>query len=427
MASGPSAGAGASLSTRDGYALLAVPEDDALFARVVRGRVGALRSAGGFVRTARAQLRERYPSADLHRQREVLVDGTPTEVWFAFRDGRLSPVAPAGEWWRRRSTARAIVEPCGQLSHINAPARALLGIPAGRPAVPNLGDLVPPGLHRELVDQLAWRTLRGPVTSTTPLLAADGRVRNVEFHLTPDGAGPRRHQLSLRSFDERDEDHGRRAIAASSLRLVSPRRRAELLAMATRRVMIPGEYLAASIAGEPWVALVVSGIVRLYLGTNTLEATLVYGDHGALMGTHLTTGDGSITVGLQSVTPAVILQISARQVEQVVAKDAAFARAVAREDAVLLREVVLGYASRTAANLPQRLARELLKLADLQPDLVLLRVTEQQLADGVGSIRESIGRTIADFRRRSWLVTTRHGVIVLDRPALRGMAGQTRA
>ena len=83
-----------------------------------------------------------------------------------------------------------------------------------------------------------------------------------------------------------------------------------------------------------------------------------------------------------------------------------------------------GGLSRASFSLPQRLAREILLLADLQPDEVLVPVTEQQLADGVGSIRESIGRTIGEFRRNAWLATTRHGVIVLDAQSLRHLSAE---
>ena len=48
-------------------------------------------------------------------------------------------------------------------------------------------------------------------------------------------------------------------------------------------------------------------------------------------------------------------------------------------------------------------------------------VTEQQLADGVGSIRESIGRSIGDLRRDGSIATTRHGLLILDKDRLRNL------
>ena len=88
----------------------------------------------------------------------------------------------------------------------------------------------------------------------------------------------------------------------------------------------------------------------------------------------------------------------------------------------LLHEVVRLYAVRASGSLSQRLARELLLLADLHRDPLLVPVTEQQLADGIGSIRESVARALAELRRRAWVATTRHGLLILDEPSLRSFA-----
>ena len=84
-----------------------------------------------------------------------------------------------------------------------------------------------------------------------------------------------------------------------------------------------------------------------------------------------------------------------------------------------LREVVRSFAAHAAGNLRQRLAREIMLLADLEADDEFVSVTEQQLADGVGSIRESIGRSIGDLRRDGSIATTRHGLLILDKERLR--------
>lgn len=412
------------LSAFLGFGLLAFPEEDRFFAQVARDRIEATRTDGRMVRTARMQLRRAFPNADLHRQRQVNVGGDETEVWFAYRDGRLHTTIESDRWWEAKGAARASVAASGRLTRMNAAWRTLVGTLPESPTLAVLGDYVSIALCRELIAQSAWIAAAGEVTSSADV-RLQGRLHvDVEFHVGFDGDGPGHHQVAVRSFVERDRANERRALGASSLGQASPAVQAELLAGAVRRELAPGERLAASIAGDPWVALVVTGVVRLYLSAGVLEPTLVYGHHGSLLGTHWTIADDSIAVGLETVTPAVILQFSARRIQQLVASDTGFARAVANEGRTLLHDVVSSYAARSSANLPQRLAREIMLLSDLQPDDVLLRVTEQQLADGVGSIRESIGRTIADFRRNSWLATTRHGVIVLDPNALRDLSSQ---
>jgi CRP/FNR family transcriptional regulator len=124
-------------------------------------------------------------------------------------------------------------------------------------------------------------------------------------------------------------------------------------------------------------------------------------------------------MGLQSVTPSVVLQLSARRVGELAKSNATFARALSEDVQLHLREVVRSFAAHAAGNLRQRLAREIMVLSDLEADDLLVPVTEQQLADGVGSIRESIGRSIGDLRRDGSIATTRHGLLILDKGRLR--------
>jgi CRP-like cAMP-binding protein len=89
-----------------------------------------------------------------------------------------------------------------------------------------------------------------------------------------------------------------------------------------------------------------------------------------------------------------------------------------------LREVVRSFAAHASGNLRQRLARMITVLSELHVDDALVPVTEQQLADGVGSIRESIGRSIGDLRRDGSVATTRHGVLILDKSRLRSIGSE---
>ena len=87
-----------------------------------------------------------------------------------------------------------------------------------------------------------------------------------------------------------------------------------------------------------------------------------------------------------------------------------------------IRDLVELNATRWSASLGQRLAHLLLVISQLERFEPLLGVTEEQLAIGIGSIRESVARSLADLRREGWIATTRHGVILLDTEALRRYA-----
>ncbi|MGZ6269637.1 MAG: Crp/Fnr family transcriptional regulator [Candidatus Limnocylindrales bacterium] len=195
-----------------------------------------------------------------------------------------------------------------------------------------------------------------------------------------------------------------------------------MLRRGIRRVMGPGERLTAPIAGEPWVVLVVSGVVRLYMSTGDgLEPSLVYGGPGSLLGSQLEPGGQPVVVGLQTVTASELVLLNAPQIERLAHADLRLAIALLDDARGTLCDIVQLCVVRASSTLAQRLAREIMLLDSLQPG-ALVGVTEQQLADGVGSIRESVARTIADFRRNELVATTRHGLLVLNRLRLADLA-----
>lgn len=78
----------------------------------------------------------------------------------------------------------------------------------------------------------------------------------------------------------------------------------------------------------------------------------------------------------------------------------------------LLEQVAFG-------RLDVRLAQRLL---DLAPASGAVTMTQQQLAAEVGSAREVISRTLADFQRRGWVDVGRGRLTVLNRAALAALA-----
>jgi CRP/FNR family transcriptional regulator len=67
-------------------------------------------------------------------------------------------------------------------------------------------------------------------------------------------------------------------------------------------------------------------------------------------------------------------------------------------------------------NVRQRVARHLLDLAaERQRGARLVAaITQQELADAVGTVREVIVRTLRDLRRESLLQTSRSGIVIAD-------------
>ncbi|MEA2124576.1 MAG: family transcriptional regulator, cyclic receptor protein [Solirubrobacteraceae bacterium] len=404
-------------SSHENRILHTVPTDDLLFARAVRSEVDRVGPDIETLRLARQRLHTRYPKADLHHQRSVLVNGSKKDVWFAYREGRSGPVMPGDRWWEKPGAARCLLQSSGRLTALNAAGRSLLNAVQGDGSIRLAKDYFSAGLLRELAEKAGVRARSGALTTTTAVSGPDQASTDADLHVEWQGSGPMR--IAMRSVAARDEALLELAVRDSSLGTTSTRVRKDVLETGVRRDQAPGMRLQESVVGDPWAVLVVAGIIRLYLATDGREPTLFYAGPGTLLGTHLALADESLAIGAQSVTSCVLEKLSASRVASLLDGNAKFAQAVSREALALLHAVTRLYAARSSLNLSQRLAREICILQDLLPRQLVLPITEQQLAEGVGSIRESVGRSIAEFRRSGWIATTNHGPILLDRPALR--------
>jgi CRP-like cAMP-binding protein len=345
-------------------------------------------------------------------------------LWFAYRDGRAEASAPEQSWWDDAGSTHVLVDAAGRLEAPNAACRQLLDLPLGSAPAITLRDLVSAELFRELL--LEWR--RRPASATwsgsLSLRLPTGRRLDVEFHAQPDTRA--RYRVTMRSLADRDRANDWLALRQSALGVAPAALLTELVRSGTRRKLRPGERLARSLTGDAWVVLVTGGIMRLYLAMDGSEPTLAYGNFGSLFGTHAVAPSETLLLGLQAVTPGMVLELSARRVGEMAQTSAPFQRALSGDVKLQLRGVIRSFADHAAGDLPQRLAREIGVLSDLHTDADLVPVTEQQLADGIGSIRESVARSIGDLRRDGSIATTRHGLLILDKGRLR-TAGQAGA
>lgn len=402
----------------DAHRVVSIPATDNVFRHVVDRHVRAVRFGGFTLRSARRSLRQRYPDAELSRQRNGGIHGQAAELWFAYRDGRAEPTAPPARWWEDKGLARVVIDASGRLIGANAPCRRLLDMPPRQAGALALRDLVSSELHAELCLESKRLQPGQESAGLLPLRLPSGRRLDVDFHVRRDDNRPR-FGVTLRSRAEGDRANAWMALEQCAIGSIPPALLGELFRGGIRRQFRPGERLAKTLTDDAWVVLVTAGIMRLYVAMDGYEPTLAYGGPGSLLGTHAINPSETYLVGLQSVTPSVVLQLSARRVEELNKSNPMFARALSDDVQQHLRGVIRSFVAHSAGTLRQRLAREIMVLSDLEADDHLVPVTEQQLADGVGSIRESIGRTIGELRRDGSIATTRHGLLILDKERLR--------
>jgi CRP/FNR family transcriptional regulator len=76
----------------------------------------------------------------------------------------------------------------------------------------------------------------------------------------------------------------------------------------------------------------------------------------------------------------------------------------------------------------QRLARKLIELGhrfgvkSVRGTIIQARLTQQELADMIGTTRETLAHTIGDFRQRGLLTTEKQRVVIRDAERLLGVA-----
>jgi CRP-like cAMP-binding protein len=408
---------------QDRYLVVSIPATDLLFRHTVDRQVQSAHRHGGTLRKARKSLRQRYPESELSRQRGGNVRGESVEVWFAYRDGRGQAIAPEADWRDDRGLARVVIEPSGRLIRANPACRRLLELPPRKAGAIRLCDVVSRELCHEFL--LEWKRPAGKAwVGSLPLGLPSGRRLDIEFNVRADRTR-HRFDVAMRSRADRDRANDWMAIGQSALGSMPSPLLKELVRDGARRKLESGERFATSLTDDAWVVLITAGIMRLYVAMDGYEPTLAYGNQGSLFGTHAVVSTDTRLLGLQAVTPSVMLQLSPRRVRDLAQSKPTFARALSGDVRLQLNEVVRSLAAQASGNLLQRLAREIVVLSDLHADDELLPVTEQQLADGIGSIRESVGRSIADLRRDGLIATTRHGLLILDKGGLReaGHAG----
>lgn len=218
------------------------------------------------------------------------------------------------------------------------------------------------------------------------------------------------------------------ALAASLLESLPPVAMSRLASDAVRAEIPAGRVLYR--AGEqPRPALVVSGMVRLFLTTaEGREINLCYARVGELIGVAGII-DAPSQVSAQAVTDTRLWRFGLSSMREVAAAHPQFALALVRQLLDRLYRVVIEVRGTTFGTVRSRVARHLLDLAaEQQADHaqagghtgeLVAPITQQQLADAVGSVRQVVGRVLAEMHADGLVEPIRHGVVILHAEALR--------
>lgn len=199
-----------------------------------------------------------------------------------------------------------------------------------------------------------------------------------------------------------------------------PAKTRQLLISSSNLLVLPaGSNLHREGADVVHLQLVVTGLLRVYVtAPDGRTLTVRYCRTGSLLGAvSLFTSPFSMPASVQAVTEAEVLAMPASSVESMVERDTGVSRALLDE----LSERVISFISEIPgsafATVRQRIARHLLDLASgtQKGPQLSARISQQELAEAVGSVREVVVRTLRELRQEG-IVSTGSGEITLLDP-----------
>ncbi len=179
----------------------------------------------------------------------------------------------------------------------------------------------------------------------------------------------------------------------------------------------PGDHLYRE-GGGPVTFLVLRGLVRMYMSSPAgREITVRYVRTGEL------TGLSSIfspepPLNFQALTSTRALHLRPEVVDAAARTDARIAYALAAQSSRSLVEFQREIGRQAFLSVRQRVARHLLDLATSADPDQRMRITQQELADAVGSAREVVARALQGLRASGLIKTSPRGIVLLDAETL---------
>ena len=219
------------------------------------------------------------------------------------------------------------------------------------------------------------------------------------------------------------------AMARSFLGKLPPELVDELLAEGERTDYPAGATIYRE--GEaPRAVLVIEGLLRVYMtSAEGRQVTVRYARDADVLGVAVLVG-GPVNVAVQALAPCSLFRINARILTQAARQDARVAWAVAEELNRRLHDTLQQTAINAFGSVRQRVAAHLLDLASAQqrPEgRLVARVSQQELADAVGSVREVVARVLREFRLAGLVATAPDSVVIFDAARLHGESWSSTA
>jgi CRP/FNR family transcriptional regulator, cyclic AMP receptor protein len=220
------------------------------------------------------------------------------------------------------------------------------------------------------------------------------------------------------------DDDARTAIAASTLGSLPQEVIAELTDGATRLRSPARSTVHHEGEDSPHLELVLAGLIRVQVSAaDGRMMTVRYCRCGALLGVATLYAEVSRPFGIQALSDSQLLSFRPAVVRGWADRDPRVARALLTETSERVMSFVAEFSGHAFANVRQRIARHLLDLASDQrrSDELLAPISQQELAEGVGTAREVVVRVLRELREEGAVETGRGGIVIRDPERLSGI------
>lgn len=190
---------------------------------------------------------------------------------------------------------------------------------------------------------------------------------------------------------------------------------AERLLEGAIRINVPAGSLVYRDEEAPQLLVVATGLLRVFVSSSDgRQVTVRYVRSGDVAGLALVLG-GPAPMGIQAMTPALLVALRTATLRAMLERDPGVARACAAELARQVQGLLIDVAEQAFLSVRQRLVRELLVLAARGPGRhLVVTASQQDLADGIGSVREVVARTLHVLQEDGLVRIGRGGVELLD-------------
>jgi CRP/FNR family transcriptional regulator, cyclic AMP receptor protein len=214
----------------------------------------------------------------------------------------------------------------------------------------------------------------------------------------------------------------RGAVLASHLRGLPEDVLDELLDGAVHSTLTAGKVAHHALDPGEYLELVVAGVIRVFVtAPDGRTMTIRYCRRGELLGAmSLFTDTFAEPATKQALVDTQLLRMSPTKVCELANRDLRVARALLVELSERAHGFVNEIPGNAFATVRQRVARQLLDLAAVHcdgsgpEDELAVRITQQDLANSVGTVREVVVRALRRLRDTGAVRTERDRIVLLD-------------